>query len=713
MTDKILEKDGVDITALDDARFNLFCSGYRDGIVKGSFNECNFTKLASNVFQINKGLLLISGFRVNTELKQFTFNNLPQNPIRYQIVAQIELDTNNQAAFSMFITTPRTLKQNNLFAENVVDKVYQIEFGRFTLDQSGISDITRTLDVITGGGSSQKFGIGKIITEKIDYEMPIEADVDERYDEETNTIYFDIKFNLPMDFTRLETDLNNKLDDAILNKVGTTVIENGQELDSWNATTFEDKVVAIANGKSQSFTLSTLNDLGQLFNIEVDPASSSYSVITNQIDYKDVTYSLKNGDVFLIEEIDVPDFWFSLDDMKLFKLETTKVDLSNVVHKEGNEIIAGNKNFVDKLLVNGRDISTISDRIIGEIKCGAIPLKDAGLHLLDGSTISQTGIYAEFCAYLKSLLEEYPYIACTQAEFDDDVSRTGNCGKFVIDDTASTIRLPKITRYVQGLSSIMDIGKSLEAGLPNITGVYGDNGTGSSVWKSGSFKSSVAPTSWSYSSSEGGSRNFGFVELKFNADDGATTKGIYGNAETVQTQSTKYPYYIVLANSYKTDIEINIDNVVSDINLLQNNVNILNETISKTNQIEIIYNKNSNDASINLGYTSGIPYNTTVNKDLSQYKLLIFYSTIGGASDNEWCPPPLILNVETVVTVDYTGLTVGNIYSYQGKTYCVATRAVVNPAKTSFKNLSGRYRLDDFDYDDLGGIITKIEAIKK
>lgn len=215
---------------------------------------------------------------------------------------------------------------------------------------------------------------------------------------------------------------------------------------------------------------------------------------------------------------------------------------------------------------------------VGSIFISAIPQNDARVHLLDGSTIMQNGVYEDFANLIKTI-DGYGIdpISCTQEEFDADVLATGNCGKFVIDDDAGTIRLPKITTFVQGLTDISNIGSSLSAGLPNIEGsmvrsdkayplIFGYNqnfiekGALSANWQtcSNQVDSSTGATS--------GKRSVGF---NF---DASKSNSIYGNSDTVQPNATQYPYYIVLASGYKSSEVIDIDNIVNDIKWLENEV---------------------------------------------------------------------------------------------------------------------------------------------
>ncbi len=250
---------------------------------------------------------------------------------------------------------------------------------------------------------------------------------------------------------------------------------------------------------------------------------------------------------------------------------TTAEAAKRLAEREGTRVTVGGE-FVETF-----NADTKADKTempiglpIGSIICGAIPLNDVSVHLLDGSTISQTGIYEDFSNYLKSIRQTNPDICCTQAEFDNNVSITGNCGKFVIDDLMGTIRLPKITKFIQGLSNISEIGKIEKAGLPNLWGnckevIFRD----SNFSTDGVFKNSIYNGQY-WDSNMGQAYQGNRYTLDFNAN---AYNPIYGNSNSVQPPAVHYPYYIVLANSIKTDIELDIDKVATDINLINNEIN--------------------------------------------------------------------------------------------------------------------------------------------
>lgn len=212
--------------------------------------------------------------------------------------------------------------------------------------------------------------------------------------------------------------------------------------------------------------------------------------------------------------------------------------------RKGSDIIAGcSKKF---------------SRNIGEIVTSSMPLEDAGLHLLDGSVILGSGIYADFVTYIAGLVNTYPNLFTTEANWQTSVTNYGVCGKFVYDSVNNTVRLPKITGFTEGTLSSTSLGDLTEAGLPNITG----NTTlrSSSRSADGAFYVSSAAGS-AYAGTGGGTESLFGYSL-----DASHSSSIYGNSSTVQPQSIKVLYYIVIATSTKTDIEVDIDDIVTDLN---------------------------------------------------------------------------------------------------------------------------------------------------
>lgn len=192
---------------------------------------------------------------------------------------------------------------------------------------------------------------------------------------------------------------------------------------------------------------------------------------------------------------------------------------------------------------------------IGEIIQSTLPLTDAGLHLLDGSLISGSGSYSAFVTYIAGLVSSYPDCFCSESDWQTAVTTYGVCGKFVYDSVNGTVRLPKITGFTEGTTDVTALGDLIQAGLPNITVSSMPSWDGSS--SSGALEKIGDTAFCSYAS--GGS-------LDNSRFDASRCSSVYGNSNTVQPQAIKVLYYIVIATSTKTEIEVDIDEIATDLN---------------------------------------------------------------------------------------------------------------------------------------------------
>ena len=195
-----------------------------------------------------------------------------------------------------------------------------------------------------------------------------------------------------------------------------------------------------------------------------------------------------------------------------------------------------------------------SSRNVGEIISSTLPLTDAGLHLLDG-TLLPYGVYGEFIDYIADLYAENPsanYFT-TEALWQQSVTTYGVCGKFVYDSVNNTVRLPKITGIIEGTTDLTALGDLVQAGLPNITGGFFTYGA-QNVY--GAFQ-----TSGGGNGAGGGS----YYREQTYTFDASRSSAIYGGSSTVQPQTIKILYYIVIASSSKTEIQVDIDEVSTDL----------------------------------------------------------------------------------------------------------------------------------------------------
>ena len=143
----------------------------------------------------------------------------------------------------------------------------------------------------------------------------------------------------------------------------------------------------------------------------------------------------------------------------------------------------------------------------------------------------------------------------TQTNYNWSIDNYNVYGKYVLDPTNKTIRLPKITGILEGTNQNDTLGTVVAAGLPNITGSFVSGEWTGQDYTSGAFYQSGT------SGSDAGSDNRKVLTL-----DASRSSSIYGNSSTVQPQTVKVYYYIVIATLTKTEIEVDIDEIATDLN---------------------------------------------------------------------------------------------------------------------------------------------------
>lgn len=187
-----------------------------------------------------------------------------------------------------------------------------------------------------------------------------------------------------------------------------------------------------------------------------------------------------------------------------------------------------------------------SHRLTGEIgDMGFAPLGiDESLNLrryLNGQVISQTQFEA-FTNKVKSAVALFPNLATTESNWQSEkaLSKFGQVGKFVVDDTAGTIRLPAVVN-AQGLLGLSGIGNLVSESLPNISG---------STAAALATTTAATPVGAIYASSSSGNplvaggTSYGSLAWNLDASRSSST---YQNNAPVQQEAVQYPYYIQVA----------------------------------------------------------------------------------------------------------------------------------------------------------------------
>ena len=210
------------------------------------------------------------------------------------------------------------------------------------------------------------------------------------------------------------------------------------------------------------------------------------------------------------------------------------------------------------LINEGETLTVVDGKLQSGASGGGLEIGDIGIaplgidetkgkrRYLNGQVIIQEQ-YVQFTNKVKSAVALYPSLACTEEEWQTTATMTvgGQVGKFVVDDNAGTIRLPKIIMPIQGLTDLSKLAEIVEAGLPDHTHSY-------------TFKMCEDPSGTgkiTYGSNTAGADQ----TLKTN---GVNNNSIYGNSDTVQQEQIQYPYFIQVATGAETE-----DNIINEIEL--------------------------------------------------------------------------------------------------------------------------------------------------
>ena len=227
----------------------------------------------------------------------------------------------------------------------------------------------------------------------------------------------------------------------------------------------------------------------------------------------------------------------------------------------------------DKLTAG--DNIAIIDNVISAKGGGGLELCDIGMSLyidetkglrryLNGQIVDINTNTQAFLNRLQEITTLHPSLLCTEEEWQaaKTMSAFGQVGKFVFNYNGAeivSVRIPRVVN-VQGLFDLQNLGMTVAAGLPNITGsITGKRLFGqyaSSMRSAGALKLSTTSSSSAYSPTNPGQFNNGFI---FDASD---SNPIYGNSTTVQQEAIQYPYFIQIATGSETE-----NNIINEIEL--------------------------------------------------------------------------------------------------------------------------------------------------
>ena len=180
---------------------------------------------------------------------------------------------------------------------------------------------------------------------------------------------------------------------------------------------------------------------------------------------------------------------------------------------------------------------------------------------LNGQIVDINANTQAFLDRLKDITTLHPSLLCTEDEWQTakTMSAFGQVGKFVFNysgDEIVSVRIPAIVN-IQGVFDLQNLGMTVSAGLPNITGY----GTGNVIPNTeettyyGALYKYTSGGAYGNTSANGFNRyNIGF--------DASRSSSIYGKSNTVQQEAIQYPYFIQIATGSETE-----NNIVNDIEL--------------------------------------------------------------------------------------------------------------------------------------------------
>ena len=214
----------------------------------------------------------------------------------------------------------------------------------------------------------------------------------------------------------------------------------------------------------------------------------------------------------------------------------------------------------------------------GEIIYSLIPLADPRLVQLDGALLAIDGVYSETIASVIMPLEQtHPNLFCTESAWQTSVSTYGVCGKFVLDVENNTLRLPKISGFIEGTLNDQLLGSLVQEGLPNIKGYLssrsypGTNNFGAIIGASGAFDK-TSQTGGSVTQVGLGSSTLKCDSISFIA---SRSSSVYKDGSKVQPQAIRVFIYMVFASAIKTPILIEAENYINDLNIVRDEFNII------------------------------------------------------------------------------------------------------------------------------------------
>ena len=187
--------------------------------------------------------------------------------------------------------------------------------------------------------------------------------------------------------------------------------------------------------------------------------------------------------------------------------------------------------------------------------------KRRALNKVDNIIIQEQ--YPVLTQRIKKTMDLYPEYFCTEAEWQTELTMSVNgvCDKFVIDDNAGTIRLPKYPEYldlsINGTKTVAVYGTGMTLGLTN-----GSENAGLGQSYYGSYRyAMIYPGGYGKPVGSDGGDVTQVLDQTYGITKDSTKSGITGSV-TTSSEKIKGTYFIQVATGAETE-----DNITNEIEL--------------------------------------------------------------------------------------------------------------------------------------------------
>lgn len=254
-------------------------------------------------------------------------------------------------------------------------------------------------------------------------------------------------------------------------------------------------------------------------------------------------------------------------------------------------------------------------------------------------------------------------LVCTEEEWQaiKTASKLGQCGKFVIDDEAGTIRLPAIVN-INGLTDLSKCGLVKDESLPNIKGTaYGSRRIDDIQEAEGALYWKELKTDNSRGATTSGNA---YSEMSIDASRSSST---YQDNAPVQQEAVQYPY-VICVNTGVEEAERPINNYqVNNTNSYGDNKYVGNTILNNLSWLRSVGQENPagvhqdffNWAVANIGQPFGAGYiKESTATDITEYDLVV-------DTANQTFTLPTLDGSENIMSAKYSAMSVsGSPYTF-------------------------------------------------